>query len=51
VIVKAVKFRGVSFEMVFGDDGSSDGAGRISTELAGDAARVRAVKFRYDTQG
>ena len=45
-IVAAVEPLGVSFEMVFVDDGSKDGTVRVATELAAADARVRVVKFR-----
>jgi glycosyltransferase involved in cell wall biosynthesis len=45
-IVSAVEPLGVSFEMVFVDDGSKDGTVRVATELAAADARVRVVKFR-----
>jgi glycosyltransferase involved in cell wall biosynthesis len=45
-IVRAVEPLGVSFEMVFVDDGSSDATARVATELAAADPRVRFVKFR-----
>src|SRR5580704_3676265 len=45
-IVNAVEPLGVSFEMVFVDDGSSDETVRIATELAVADPRVRVVQFR-----
>ena len=45
-IVTAVTPLNVSYEMVFVDDGSSDGTVRIGTELARTDPRVRLVKFR-----
>src|ERR1017187_5276015 len=45
-IVAAISPLEVTFEMVFVDDGSSDGTVRIATELARSDSRVRVVKFR-----
>jgi glycosyltransferase involved in cell wall biosynthesis len=45
-IVAAVEPLGVSFEMVFVDDGSKDATVRVATEIAAADARVRVVKFR-----
>jgi glycosyltransferase involved in cell wall biosynthesis len=45
-IVAAVEPLGVSFEMVFVDDGSKDGTVRVATEIAAADTRVRVVKFR-----
>jgi glycosyltransferase involved in cell wall biosynthesis len=45
-IVSSVEPLAVSFEMVFVDDGSSDGTVRVATELAAADPRVRVVKFR-----
>ncbi len=45
-IVAAIAPLGVTFEMVFVDDGSRDRTLEIATELARTDARVRIVKFR-----
>jgi glycosyltransferase involved in cell wall biosynthesis len=45
-IVEAVETLGVSFEMVFVDDGSKDDTLQIATEVAHADPRVRVVKFR-----
>jgi glycosyltransferase involved in cell wall biosynthesis len=45
-IVRAVEPLGISFEMVFVDDGSSDATARVASELAAADGRVRFVKFR-----
>ncbi len=45
-IVAAVAPLGVSFEMVFVDDGSTDRTLELATELARQDARVRIVRFR-----
>ena len=45
-VVSAVEPLGITFEMVFVDDGSRDGTARIATGLARQDARVRFVKFR-----
>ena len=45
-IVDAIAPLGVSFEMVFVDDGSRDSTVAIATELARADPRVRVVKFR-----
>ncbi len=45
-IVEAVAPLGVSFEMVFVDDGSKDNTLQLATELAQADPRVRVVKFR-----
>lgn len=45
-VVSAVEPLGISFEMIFVDDGSRDGTARIATELALADERVKFVKFR-----
>jgi glycosyltransferase involved in cell wall biosynthesis len=45
-IVEAVEPLGVSFEMVFVDDGSRDATLEVATEIARSDERVRVVKFR-----
>lgn len=45
-IVAAVEPMGVSFEMVFVDDGSRDGTFAIAAQIAAGDPRVRVVKFR-----
>ena len=45
-IVRAVEPLGVSFEMVFVDDGSKDNTLEIAEQLANSDARVRVLKFR-----
>ena len=45
-IVSAVDTLGVTYEMVFVDDGSSDNTLEIATNVARSDARVRIVKFR-----
>jgi glycosyltransferase involved in cell wall biosynthesis len=45
-IVRAVEPLGISFEMVFVDDGSKDNTLELATQLAKADARVRVVKFR-----
>ncbi len=45
-VVEALEPLGVPFEMVFVDDGSSDGTLRIAVGLAERDPRVRVVKFR-----
>jgi glycosyltransferase involved in cell wall biosynthesis len=45
-IVRAVEPLGVSFEMVFVDDGSKDNTLEIAEQLANSDPRVRVVKFR-----
>lgn len=45
-IVAAVSPLGVSFEMVFVDDGSKDNTLQLATDIARADARVRVVKFR-----
>ena len=45
-IVNAVEPLGVTFEIVFVDDGSSDGTARLVDEIARADSRVVLVKFR-----
>jgi len=45
-IVRALSSLGVTFEMIFVDDGSRDNTVAIATELARADARLRIVKFR-----
>ena len=45
-IVDALGPLGITFEMVFVDDGSKDATLEIATELAAQDPRVRVVKFR-----